>query len=77
MAHEDEQLSSKNLEALSNREVEVLQASASGLSNKEIADKLSLSEDTIDTHCRRLVGRLEAKNMKEAIAIGIRRGIIE
>ena len=62
---------------LSEREVEVFQLAANGLSNKHIADRLSISEDTVDTHNRSIVAKLEASNMKHAVAIGIRNRIIE
>ena len=62
---------------LSEREVEVFQLAANGLSNKEIADRLHVCEDTIESHNRNLVAKLEASNMKHAVAIGIRKKIIK
>jgi|JI9StandDraft_1071089.scaffolds.fasta_scaffold432458_1 DNA-binding NarL/FixJ family response regulator len=59
------------------RERELLQLAANGFSNKQIAGIVNLSIDTIDTHNRTITKSLSAKNMKEAIAIGIRKGIIE
>lgn len=67
----------KSLFALSVRELEVLQLAAEGLSNKEIAEALFLSCDTIDTHNRNLIGKLRARNMKNAIAIALRTKLIQ
>lgn len=67
----------KGTKVLSEREVEVLALSADGYSNKQLAAKLHISDDTIDTHNRNIVAKLGARNMKQAIAIGIRTGVIE
>ncbi len=55
--------------ALSKREYEVLREIALGLSNKEIADKLFLSESTIKTHVSNLLVKLNAKRRTQAIQI--------
>ena len=54
---------------ISNREYEVLQAISEGLSNKEIANKLFLSESTIKTHVSNLLVKLNAKRRTQAIQI--------
>ncbi|MDY8136952.1 response regulator transcription factor [Aquimarina sp. 2201CG5-10] len=54
---------------LSKREYEVLCEIASGLSNKEIADKLFISESTIKTHVSNLLVKLNAKRRTQAIQI--------
>lgn len=61
----------KKIEALeiSKREYEVLQKIAEGLSNKEIADALFLSESTIKTHVSNLLVKLDAKRRTQAIQI--------
>ncbi|MGC6431985.1 MAG: response regulator transcription factor [Jejuia sp.] len=58
----------KELE-ISSREYEVLQAISEGLSNKEIADKLFLSESTIKTHVSNLLVKLNAKRRTQALQI--------
>jgi len=58
----------KELE-ISNREYEVLQKIAEGLSNKEIAETLFLSESTIKTHVSNLLVKLDAKRRTQAIQI--------
>lgn len=62
---------------LSSREIEVLRLMWKGMSNKEIANYLYLSEDTIKTHVSRIFQKLNARNRVEAIAEGIKLGIIE
>ncbi|MAN26908.1 MULTISPECIES: response regulator transcription factor [Mesonia] len=54
---------------ITNREYEVLQAVAKGLSNKEIAEKLFLSESTIKTHVSSLLLKLNAKRRTQAVQI--------
>ena len=58
----------KELE-ITNREYEVLKHISSGLSNKEIAEKLFLSESTIKTHVSNLLVKLNAKRRTQAIQI--------
>ncbi len=54
---------------ISTREYEVLQEIALGLSNKEIADKLFVSESTIKTHVSNLLIKLNAKRRTQAVQI--------
>ncbi|WP_290428947.1 LuxR C-terminal-related transcriptional regulator [Paenibacillus andongensis] len=56
-------------EALTPREVEVLQLIAEGLSNKEIAERLVLTEGTVKLHLHRIYGKLQAKGRVQAIQI--------
>ncbi|MBX2904096.1 MAG: helix-turn-helix transcriptional regulator [Chitinophagales bacterium] len=65
------------VKTLSERETEVLKLSAEGCGLKQIAILLNISEDTVDTHSRNVVSKLEVKNMKHAIATAIRKRIIE
>jgi DNA-binding NarL/FixJ family response regulator len=58
----------KDLE-ITEREYEVLQAISEGLSNKEIAEKLFLSESTIKTHVSNLLVKLNAKRRTQALQI--------
>lgn len=62
---------------LSRREIEVLYLSAEGNSLKMISESLNIALATVDTHSRAVVKKLEAKNMKHAIAIGMRKKIIK
>ncbi|PZP21997.1 MULTISPECIES: response regulator [Pseudomonas] len=64
-------------EALSPRELQVLQRVAQGAANKQIANELGISEDTIKGHLRSIMDKLSANNRTHAVTIGIQRGIIE
>jgi DNA-binding NarL/FixJ family response regulator len=64
-------------EALSPREIEVLQCVAQGQANKQIGKELSLSEDTVKGHVRSIMDKLGASNRTHAVSIAIERGIIE
>ena len=56
------------IEPLSQRELEVLQLVAQGLSNHEISERLFLALDTVKGHNRRIYGKLQAQRRTEAIA---------
>src|SRR5215467_2694743 len=62
---------------LTPREVEVLRLVAGGNANKEIAGRLSLTEETIKAHVRNILGKLGANDRTHAVAIGLKRGIID
>jgi two-component system NarL family response regulator len=64
-------------EALTAREVEVLQFLANGRSNKEISAALSISEATVKTHLGNIFRKLDVLSRTEAIAIATRRGLIK
>jgi len=64
-------------DGLTIRETEVLQAIASGNRNKDVAAKLSISEDTVKVHVRHIMEKLGASDRTQAVAIGVRRGIIQ
>jgi DNA-binding NarL/FixJ family response regulator len=69
-----EHMSDENLTA---REVEVLTKVAGGNRNKDIADLLFISEETVKVHIKHIMDKLGAKDRTQAIAIAVRRGIIE
>lgn len=64
-------------EALTVREIEVLRHVAAGGRNKEIADRLSISEETVKVHVKHIMEKLGASDRTEAVAVATRRGIIE
>jgi DNA-binding NarL/FixJ family response regulator len=64
-------------DALTPREVGVLQLVARGNANKEIAAQLSLTEETVKSHIRNILAKLEANDRTHAVAIGVKRGIID
>lgn len=61
---------------LTPREVEVLRMMAEGAANKNIAWKLGISEHTVKFHVASILGKLHAATRAEAVAIGMRRGMI-
>ncbi|HPE11542.1 MAG: response regulator transcription factor [Actinobacteria bacterium] len=61
---------------LSERETQVLAGMSRGMSNGEIGRELYLSEDTIKTHARRLFRKLRASDRAQAVAVGLRAGLI-
>jgi len=67
---------SELVEPLSEREIEVLQLIAEGLSNREIASRLYLSLNTVKVHARNIYGKLGVKNRTQAVAKGKTLGIL-
>jgi DNA-binding NarL/FixJ family response regulator len=63
--------------ALTPREVDVLRLVAKGNANKEIAAQRSLTEETVKSHIRNILAKLEANDRTHAVAIGVKRGIID
>jgi len=62
--------------AITRRELEILDLIARGLSNREIAEKLFVSENTVKTHSSRLFDKLNAKRRTQAVQIGKEFGLI-
>ena len=73
-AHLAEHMSDEGLTA---RETEVLRRIAGGNRNRDIAELLFISEETVKVHIKHIMDKLGAKDRTEAIAIGVRRGIIQ
>ena len=64
-------------EALTARERDVLQHVSGGNRNRDIADLLSISEETVKAHVRHIMEKLGASDRTQAVAIAVRRGIIQ
>jgi DNA-binding NarL/FixJ family response regulator len=64
-------------EFLSPREVEVLQQVAQGNRNREIAERLFISEETVKVHIKHIMEKLGASDRTQAVAIAVRRGILQ
>ncbi|MFC1983780.1 response regulator [Chloroflexota bacterium] len=62
---------------LSPREGEVLQLVAQGASNKNIADSLFISENTVKTHLRNIMEKLHLVNRSQAAAYAVNRGLVQ
>ncbi len=64
-------------EALTDRETEVLGQIAGGSRNRDIAEKLFITEGTVKAHIKHIMHKLGARDRTQAVAIGLRRGIIQ
>ena len=73
-AHLAEHLSD---EALTAREIDVLRHIAGGNRNRDIAERLFISEETVKVHVKHIMEKLGASDRTQAVAIAVRRGIIQ
>jgi DNA-binding NarL/FixJ family response regulator len=64
-------------DALTTREIGVLQLIAGGNANKEIGAQLSITEETVKGHVKNILAKLGASDRTHAVTIGLKRGIIE
>ncbi len=64
-------------EDLTTRELEVLRLIRDGYRNKQIADQLSISENTVNFHIKNLMEKLQANDRTHAVTIGLRRGMLQ
>jgi DNA-binding NarL/FixJ family response regulator len=64
-------------EALTSREIDVLRLIAGGNANKLIADRLSIGEETVKGHVKKILSKLRASDRAHAVTLALRRGIID
>lgn len=64
-------------EGLSEREIAVLKLVADGNRNRDIGERLFITEETVKVHIRHIMEKLGAKDRTQAVAIAVRRGIIQ
>ena len=64
-------------DALTEREVDVLRHIATGNRNRKIAERLFISEETVKVHVKHIMEKLGASDRTQAVAIAVRRGIIQ
>lgn len=64
------------LEALTRREVTVLELVAEGLPNKQIADRLGISDQTVKFHLASIMSKLAAANRTDAVRRAVRAGLV-
>ncbi len=64
-------------EDLTPRELEVLRLAADGKRNRDIGEKLFISEETVKVHIKHIMEKLGASDRTQAVAIAVRRGIIQ
>ena len=62
---------------LTAREIEVLRLIAAGSANKIVADRLSITEETVKAHVKNILSKLDANDRTHAVTIALKRGIIE
>jgi DNA-binding NarL/FixJ family response regulator len=74
---EEEREARANIEQLTRREREVLQALSEGLSNKEIAERLHMSVDTERTHMMNILSKLGVHSRLQALLFAARYGLVE
>ena len=65
------------IEALTARELEVMNGLADGLSNKAIAARLGISDETVKFHLTAIFGKLQASNRTDAVRRALRQGVVE
>jgi DNA-binding NarL/FixJ family response regulator len=63
-------------DVLTSREIEVLRLIANGNANKEVARKLSLTEETVKGHLKNIFAKLSVNDRTHAVTVGLKRGII-
>jgi PAS domain S-box-containing protein len=68
---------SRDTSELSRREAEVLQLVADGFENEEISGQLAISTETVKSHVRRLLQKLNARSRTHAVSLGFRHGLID
>jgi len=64
-------------DSLTSREIDVLKLIAAGNANKIVADKLSITEETVKGHVKSILSKLGANDRTHAVTIGLKRGFIE
>src|SRR3984885_10098086 len=64
-------------DTLTPRETDVLRLIAGGNANKEIGAQLGLTEETVKSHVKNILGKLDANDRTHAVTIGLKRGVIE
>ncbi len=70
-------LTGSQSEMLTGREREILQLLADGMSNSDVASKLFISQETVKSHVRHILAKLEADTRTQAVAIALREAIID
>lgn len=69
--------SAESHEGLTEREIELLHLMVDGLSNKQIAENLFISENTVKYHIRNILQKLDVQNRTEAVGLAIRKGLLD
>lgn len=75
--HQSEQKADATEELLSDRQVEILQMIANGLSTKQVARELGITQKTVHNHLNAIYRRLDAQSLTHAVLSAVRLGIID
>lgn len=75
--HQSEQAPDRSEELLSDRQVEILQMIANGLSTKQVARELGITQKTVHNHLNAIYRRLDAQSLTHAVLSAVRLGIID
>jgi DNA-binding NarL/FixJ family response regulator len=73
----DDPSTTHGVQSLTAREIDVLRLLGEGLSNKSIAARLGISDQTVKFHVAAIGGKLGARNRTDAVLLAVRRGIID
>jgi len=73
---EDENIEGENAEKLSDREHQVLELLAQGMSNKELAEELFISEKTVKNHVSNILHKLKVNDRTQAVIVGLKKGLV-
>jgi len=63
-------------EGLSEREIEILKLLVRGNTNKEIAEALFITENTVKVHMKNILGKLQLRNRQQAAAYAVKQGLV-
>ncbi len=72
----EKSINSRELEELSNREQEVLEQLAKGMSNREIAEHLFISEKTVKNHVSNILRKLSVNDRTQAVIVSLKNGLV-
>lgn len=74
--HSEEERAGVPAEELTEREIEVLQLAGRGITNREIADRLSISHRTVQAHLSHIFSKLGVGSRTEAVVVALRKGVL-
>jgi len=73
---EEKSIDEENIQELSNREYQVLELLAQGMSNKELANELYISEKTVKNHVSNVLTKLSVNDRTQAVIVGLKKGLV-
>ena len=73
---EEKEVTEEDIEELSEREYQVLELLAQGMSNKELAEELYISEKTVKNHVSNILHKLKVNDRTQAVIVGLKKGLV-